>query len=110
MTNPATGGGALNCRSGRFDASEYTAPISSTQQAGAAMAAPLTGPHFERAIEHLHRLGPRPLAELLIEIAKATGEPGLIADRIAAYAALDPEIVRFVGGNHFPKMPLTVIG
>ena len=38
------------------------------------------GPRFERMVERLHRLGPRVLGELLIKIATATSEPGLISD------------------------------
>ncbi len=68
-----------------------------------------TGPRFERMVDRVHSLGPRPLAELLAEIAIVTGEPDLIADRLQAYAGLDPEIVRALGADHFPAMPLTVI-
>ena len=39
MTNPATGGGALESRSGTFDTSEYTAPTHSKQCAGHAVTA-----------------------------------------------------------------------
>ena len=67
------------------------------------------GPRFEHMVEHLHRLGPRAVAELLAEIAIATGEPGLIADRVEAYAALDPAVLRAVGGDSFPPMPLELI-
>jgi len=63
----------------------------------------------DRVIERVHALGPRPLAEMLAEIATATGKPDLIADRVEAYAALDPEIVRAVGANSFPVMPLQVV-
>ncbi len=69
----------------------------------------VAGPRFEYMVEHLHRLGPRPVAELLVEIATVTGEPGLIADRIQAYAGLDPEIVRALGADRFPPMPLGVV-
>ena len=62
----------------------------------------LAGPRFERTIEHLHRLGPRAVAELLTEIATATGEPGLIADHVEAYARLDPDFIRAIGGDRFP--------
>jgi len=72
-------------------------------------AQPLVGPRFERQVERLHNLGPRVVAELLSEIAHRTGQSGLIADRLQAYAALDPELVRAVGGDRFPPMPLTVI-
>ncbi len=69
----------------------------------------LAGPRFEHLIERVHRLGPRPLAELLAEIATATVEPDLIADRVEAYAGLDPEAVRAVGADHFPPSVLGVV-
>ena len=69
----------------------------------------LAGPRYERQVVRVHALGPRPLAELLSEIAAATGEPGLIADRLQAYAQLDPETVRAVGGDRFPPMPLGMV-
>lgn len=60
-------------------------------------------------VEHLHCLGPRPVAELLIEIARCTGQSSLIADRLQAYAGLDPEIVRAVGADSFPPSVLGVV-
>ncbi len=65
-------------------------------------------PRFEYMVEHLHRLGTRPLAELLAEIAIATGEPALVVGLVQEYSALDPEIVRALGGDQFPPMPLGV--
>ncbi len=70
---------------------------------------PTTGPRWERMIEQIHSLGPRPLAEMLDEIAIATGEPGLVADRVAAFAALDPEFLRAIGGDKFPPNVLGVV-
>ena len=99
--SPAGDGRAFGYLAGRLDASEFTQTVSTAQA--------LAGVHFERLVERVHNLGPRPLAELLTEIATVTSEPGLIADRLQAYAALDPEIVRFVGGGHFPKMPMQVV-
>ena len=69
----------------------------------------LAGPHFERQVEHLHRLGPRPTAELLIEIARCTGQSSFIAHRLEEYARLDRDILRALGADRFPPMPLTVI-
>ena len=69
----------------------------------------LAGPRFERQVVHPHRLGPRVLAELFAEIATATGEPDVIADRVEAYAALDAAVLRAVGGDRFPPMPLELI-
>ncbi len=69
----------------------------------------LAGPHFERQVEHLHRLGPRAVAELLIEIAHCTDQSGVIADRLQAYAALDPAVLRAIGGDKFPPMALELV-
>ena len=72
-------------------------------------AQPLAGPRFERQIARVHALGPRPLAELLAEIAAVTGQPAIVADRLQTYARLDPEIVRAVGGDRFPPMLLGLV-
>ena len=70
---------------------------------------PLAGSRFERLIERVHSLGPRVFAEMLDEIATATGAPGLIADCIEKYAALDPAALRAVGGDRFAPMPLGLV-
>ncbi len=69
----------------------------------------LAGPRFERMVEHLHSLGPRPTAELLAEIAADTGATNLVVGLVEKYAELDPEIVRAVGGDRFPPSVLGVI-
>ena len=60
-----------------------------------------TGQRLERMVERVHALGPRVLAELLGDIARRTDQSSFIMDRLQAYAVLDPEIVRFVGGDRF---------
>ena len=70
---------------------------------------PVAGPRFERQVKHLHNLGPRAVAEFLSEIATTTGQSRFIAARLQVYAKLDPEIVRAVGGDRFPPMPLEVV-
>ena len=56
----------------------------------------------QRAAEHLHNLGPRPVLEALAE-----GEAGAELDRVLAdFARLDPETVRHFGGDHFPPLPI----
>ena len=67
------------------------------------------GQRRERLIERVHSLGPRPLSEMLAEIAIATGQPGVVMDRLHAYAALDSAIVRALGGDRFPPMPLGLV-
>ena len=70
---------------------------------------PLAGPRFQRQIKHIIALGERPLAELLAEIARSTDQSSFIADRVAAYAALDVVTIRALGGDNFPPMPLEVV-
>ncbi len=94
-------GGPRDHRAWRLDASKDTRSPHNPQG--------LAGQRLDRLIERVHALGPRPLAELLGEIATATGEPGLIADRVAAYARLDPDLVCALGGDRFPTMPLAVL-
>ena len=84
-------------------------PSPSEIAAGPTTTQPLAGPRFEHQVEHLHHLGPRVIGELLAEIAHATGEETFIANRLEVYAELDPEVVRFVGGDRFPPMPLGVV-
>ena len=110
MKNPAVQGG-VRCASDWRHNPNNNPPNDETQQLpGAGGPGDLvTGQRLDRLIERVHLLGPRALAELLAEIATATGEPGLIADRVEAYAGLDPEIVRFVGGDRFPPMPLELV-
>jgi len=113
MENPAQGG-VSECRTGWLDTPDDTRKIHDPQAAARAISAEvattqdLADPRFHRQIEHLHRLGPRPVGELLIEVAHATGQPDLIADRLQAYAALDPAVLRAVGADRFPPMPLGV--
>ena len=65
--------------------------------------------HHERQVARLHALGPRPLAEFLADIARSTGQPALIADHVAEYARLDPEIVRAIGADDFPPNVLGLV-
>ncbi len=64
---------------------------------------------WERQIERVHSLGPRAVAELLAEIAAATGQHVRVVDLVEEYARLDPELIRAVGADNFPPMPLGVV-
>lgn len=59
----------------------------------------IADPAFRRAVERLHALGVRPLAELLIEI---DADP----DVVARYARLDPTIIRALGADRWPPAPI----
>jgi hypothetical protein len=80
---------------------DYNAPAHDLQA--------LASTRFEHMVARVHAPGPRPLAELLAEIATATGEHALIAGRVAAYARLDPAVVRALGVDIFPPNVLGVV-
>ena len=61
---------------------------------------------FHREAEKLHALGPRPYGELLAEIGEQFGCRTFIEQRLRAYGALDPEVVRALGADKFPRPPL----
>ena len=64
---------------------------------------PIYDARFRRLVERVHDLGPRPTTELLKELIGT--DDGLRADALfllERYAALDPEIVRALGGDTFP--------
>lgn len=58
----------------------------------------------QRQAQHLHALGPRPLLNALIEAA-AFGDVDAVLER---YSALDPDLVRALGGDRFPHYLVTV--
>lgn len=64
---------------------------------------------FQRLVEHLHSLGARAVAELLLDLAQRTGSIAFLLDRLAAHHWLSPELVRAVGGDVMPRgMPRLV--
>ena len=91
-------------KAGRRFTSEYTQNRRALQAS-----AEIGSARWDRNIEHLHRLGPRPTAELLIEIARDTGRPDIVGDRVEAYAQLDRAVLRAVGGDRFPPIVLGVV-
>ena len=61
---------------------------------------------FHRQVEKLHGLGPRAVGELLAEIGEQRSIRNFIDQRLQAYAAIDPEIVKVLGADAFPRLPL----
>ena len=61
---------------------------------------------FHRHVERLHALGPRAVGELLLEIGELRACRTFIDQRLDAYAALDPETVKAVDGDKFPRPPI----
>jgi hypothetical protein len=65
-----------------------------------------------RLIRHLrvvYRLGERPIAELVIEVAEKVGACPLLEELAERYARLDPVILRDIGGDRFPASPIRII-
>lgn len=48
----------------------------------------------------IHPLGPRPLAELLIELDRGAD----LMPRLEAYARIDGNFIRALGGDQFPQL------
>ena len=56
----------------------------------------------QRRIEHLHRLGPRAVGELLYEVSE-----GEDLDRaLEAYGRLTPDMLEALSGDRFPPLPI----
>jgi len=62
--------------------------------------------HFRRQVEKLHRLGSRAVGELLAEIGEQRMCRSFIDRRLEAYGRLDPEVLRALDGDRFPRPPL----
>ena len=70
----------------------------------------LADARFQRAVAWLHRLGPRALAEFLIELGAGRMLRTEIEEMLARYnARLDPKILRAVGGDRFTRIPLRLV-
>ena len=58
---------------------------------------------LERGVQHLHCLGPRATAELLIELVDPVGETEHLLGKLDQYRRLSPDILRALGGDRFPR-------
>ena len=50
------------------------------------------------------------MGELLKEVGEQRGCQTFIDRRLRAYAELDPEVVRALGADEFPRLPLYEVG
>jgi hypothetical protein len=66
--------------------------------------------HLRRGAQHLHDLGPRPLAEFLIELGRVHDiDCTAICDHLGCWRRrLTPELVRAVDGDRWPP-PFSVL-
>jgi hypothetical protein len=55
---------------------------------------------LERGARHLHSLGPRALAEFLVEVALRSGDGSAISILLGDYEGLTPEMVALAGVGH----------
>lgn len=65
----------------------------------------------QRLARSLHRLGPRVVFELIDEIIRHN--PDLAEDidaRLERYAAANPSLIRWAGGDRFAPRPLRIVG
>ena len=61
---------------------------------------------FRRAVERLHRLGPRVVGEFLAEIGAARSITTIVDRKLATYADLDAAGIEAAGGDTFWPVPL----
>lgn len=64
---------------------------------------------FQRPVEHLHSLGARAVAELLLELAQHFSDGTFVFDRLAEYRRLTPEHVGAAGGYRIPHSQLRLV-
>jgi len=64
---------------------------------------------FHRRVRRLWRLGPRPVGELLLELAAISGRRTWLDQRLEDYANLDGAAIDAVGARDWPAPPLHVI-
>jgi hypothetical protein len=64
---------------------------------------------LQSGAEHLHRCGPRAIAELLADVANRIGGGPAIIAALNDYQHITPEMLRAAGGDRFPRRPLRVV-
>ena len=92
QTPRPVGQGVATCTEGSVGhpPSRAASPITATHRSR------IVDPAFRDAVERLHRLGPRALAELLVELAADDAT-------LLRYARLDPRTLAAIGGDRWPS-------
>ena len=62
---------------------------------------------MQRMAQHLHGLGPRAVYEFIAELARAHGDD--VVRRLEGYHKLDPAVLRALGGDRFPPVPIHLV-
>ncbi len=65
---------------------------------------------FERAVERLHKLGPRVLHEFLVQVGAERSIRTFLEDRIGSFASLDLDILAALTGDQMPPAPIHRVG
>ena len=72
-------------------------------QAAAELVADL---RFRQRAAKIHRLGTRPMIELLAEVAVRCDACDLLDEALDRYCALDARVLQRVGGDELPPLPI----
>lgn len=61
---------------------------------------------FQRQVKKLHAMGPRPLAEMLAELAAERNIRTIIEEMLPRYTDIPDEALELAGGDEMPATPL----
>ena len=89
--------------------SERYADFGTFRHIGSLTADLVANPRFRRQVEHLHRLGPRAVGELLAEIGAERGIRTIIDRKLDQYSRLEPDSINAAGGDRFPAVPVHLV-
>ena len=64
----------------------------------------------QRQVERIHGFGARVFFELIDQLDREHDLGGDLDRQLERFAALDPEILRGVGGDRFAPMPVRLVG
>lgn len=64
---------------------------------------------FREQVRAVHALGPRPLAEFLMELRERLGCNGWFDERLFRYASISPEAVAALGATDWPKRAAVMV-
>lgn len=65
--------------------------------------------NFRRRVQRLHRIGPRPIGELLLELAEVSGRRTWLDMRLVEYGHIDGDALADLGANDWPTAPLHLV-
>ncbi len=70
---------------------------------------PLFDARFRRHVDHLCRLGPRPVGELLLQLVGTQDDArAALVVLLERYRQLNPDVVQAVGGDRWPETTFPV--